>query len=762
MAMFGTRLAFLLSVTAAVFVGALQPNSPGRAALAGRALPGAGRFQRAKPYSMTRSAARSPRPQAAGTVEAIVTLRDEPVAAMLKFSGPAGPRPGQIDLESDQARSYGQQLESRQAEFISHATEAVPDLRVKGQLRVLANAISVDLRPSEMPLISGLPGVQSVEIARTCHALLNRSLPLISAPAMWTRLGGPATAGTGMKIAIVDTGIDISSRLVSDQGLTAPPGFPRGNTLFTNNKVIVAKAFLSDASSTPADEFGHGTSVAGVAAGSLNTATIVGLISGVAPRAYLGNYRVLDAEGKGSEFQVAAGLEEALKDGFDVANISLGSQSIGRLSLLGNAVEKAVAAGMIVVAAAGNQGADGKQTIDSPAEAPSAIAVGASGNDHSVTSGLIVAGPAPLPDNIGRESGTIACCGDLSGVIGPLPCVDVSSTDPAHDGCNGLAAGSLSGRIALLQNSLGDCLMVQKLNAARAAGAAGAVVFSLDSTLGTSPSDLAPAGLPSILIGTGDGRALRSWVRQHPEAPVSISPAVEFPDASQSDVWQSFSGLGPSGLGQLKPDIAAPGANIFTASVAAGLGFELLSGTSFASPHIAGAAALVKQLHPSWTPDQIKSALMSSADTVFATSRKTDTAGALAAGAGRVDLDRAGSVTATFLPASLSFGFKRLKPKSAITPAVADFKITNVTSATAFYSISGSPDDTSLSIAVSDNSITLAPGQSAMVTVTIVVLGRKAANNQDHTGSLVIQGPAGQTMHIPYWVRFGDVKGSSS
>jgi subtilisin family serine protease len=417
---------------------------------------------------------------------------------------------------------------------------------------------------------------------------------------------------------------------------------------------------------------------------------------------------------------------------------------------------------MIVVAAAGNQGGDGIQTIDSPAEAPSAIAVGASGNDHSVTSGLIVAGPSPLPGDLGTEAGLIACCGDLSRVVGPFPCVDISSSDPAHDGCNGLAAGSLSGRIALLQNSLGDCLMVQKLNAVRAAGAAGAVVFSLDSTLGTSPGDLATAGLASILIDTAPGRALRSWVRQHPGAPVTISPAVEFPDDTQSDVWQGFSSLGPSGLGQLKPDIAAPGANIFTASVTASLGFELSSGTSLASPHIAGAAALIKQLHPAWSPDQIKSALMSSADPVFATSKKTDTAGALAAGAGRVDLDRAGSVTATFLPASLSFGFKRLKPKSAITPAVAYFKITNVTAATAVYSISCSPDDPSLSIAVSDNSITLAPGQSGTVTVTIIVLGRKAANNHDHTGNLLIQGPAGRTMHIPYWVRFGDVKNSSN
>src|SRR5262249_11110697 len=154
-----------------------------------------------------------------------------------------------------------------------------------------------------------------------------------------------------------------------------------------------------------------------------------------------------------------------------------------------------------------------------------------------------------------------------------------------------------------------------------------------------------------------------------------------------------------------------------------------------------GAAALVKHLHPSWAPDQVKSALMSSADPVFATPKRTESADALTAGAGRVNVDRAGSVAAPFSPASLRFGFQKLKPKSAITPAVADFKITNVSAATAVYSISSSSDDSSLSLGLSSNSVTLAPGQTGPITVTIIVLARKAANNLDHTGSVLITGP---------------------
>src|SRR5262249_17651258 len=528
------RLALLAAATLSVALGALQPITFYQGVLARTAV--------------TRDSPLAALLKPSDTIEAIVTLGSEPVAAMLKRASVGADR---IDLESDQAHQYEQRLESQQSDFITQALEVAPGLRIKGQLRVLANAISLDMRRPQLDAIAALPGVRSVEIARTCHVLLNRSVPLISAPALWTRLGGPSLAGNGIKIAIIDTGIDISSPLMSDQGMTAPQGFPQGDTRFTNNKVIVAKAFLPGSNPSPADGFGHGTSVAGVAAGSLNTPTIVGPISGVAPRSYLGNYRVLDENGVGSEFQVTAGLEEAVKDGFDIANISLGLKSTGTLSLLGNAVEKAVAAGMIVVVAAGNQGADGKQTIDSPAEAPSAIAVGASGNQHRVGSGLIVGGAVPPPDELQLQSGILACCSNLGAVIGPLPCVDISTMVPAHEGCNGLPSGSLTGKIALLQNSRSDCLMLQKLTAARAAGAGGAVIFSLDSTVGISPAELEPASLPSILIDRVQGRALRSWVREHPGAPAIISPAVEFPNDPQLDVSQNFSSLGPSGLGQL-------------------------------------------------------------------------------------------------------------------------------------------------------------------------------------------------------------------
>src|SRR6266478_1422776 len=129
---------------------------------------------------------------------------------------------------------------------------------------------------------------------------------------------------TGVQTCALPICIDISNPLFADAGFTAPAGFPKGNTSFTNNKVIAAKAFLTNGAATPIDQNGHGTNVAGIAAGDLNTTSPLAQISGVAPRAFLGNYRVLDSSGSGRDDKIIQALQEALNDGFDIANLSLG------------------------------------------------------------------------------------------------------------------------------------------------------------------------------------------------------------------------------------------------------------------------------------------------------------------------------------------------------------------------------------------------------------------------------------------------------
>ena len=169
-----------------------------------------------------------------------------------------------------------------------------------------------------------------------------------------------------------------------------------------------------------------------------------------------------------------------------------------------------------------------------------------------------------------------------------------------------------------------------------------------------------------------------------------------------------------------------------------------------AAPHVAGAAALLKQLHPSWKPRQIKSALMSASVNVYATPDRAQPATILAAGAGRLDLARAENVSATFSPASLSFGIKKLKKKDLTMTAELD--ITNVASGENVFTVTveqlNSGDG--VSVAPSLTTVTLAQGQSQTLTITISAL--RSAEKRDYTGFIVTD-PSGLNLRVPYWVR---------
>ncbi len=263
-------------------------------------------------------------------IAAIVELESEPVGTHQRLTERIPRR--ELDFESPSARSYEAQLENEHANFKARAALISPNLRVRADLRKLANAVSIEASATELTAIAAMPGVKRIELVKEVHALLDSSVPLINAPAIWTQLGGIGAAGLGMKIAILDTGIDITNPMFSDAGFTMPAGFPKTNNAsgaLTNSKVIVAKSFLPTPSDAR-DQNGHGSNVAGIAAGSV-TSSPLGVISGVAPMAYLGNYRVLAANGSGSTDLIAQGIEQAVADGFDVLSMSFGADG-GTLS----------------------------------------------------------------------------------------------------------------------------------------------------------------------------------------------------------------------------------------------------------------------------------------------------------------------------------------------------------------------------------------------------------------------------------------------
>jgi hypothetical protein len=216
---------------------------------------------------------------------------------------------------------------------------------------------------------------------------LDRTPGQIGAPVIW----GPTldTQGQGMKIGIIDTGIDESHAFFDPTGYTMPAGFPKGQRQHTTAKVIVARAFMPPraprASRVALDEFGHGTHVAGAAAGNASTRAAGGLVvSGVAPRAYLGNYKVFAPNESGggpieNAAELVAAIEAAVRDGMDVINLSLGEPEIEpSRNIVARALDAAAAAGVVPVVAAGNEYSDvGSGSVSSPASAARAIAVGA-------------------------------------------------------------------------------------------------------------------------------------------------------------------------------------------------------------------------------------------------------------------------------------------------------------------------------------------------------------------------------------------------
>ena len=693
-----------------------------------------------------------------GSVAAIVELESEPVVRHQRLTEQSHRRV--IDLESSSARAYESTLDDEHASFKSRARLVSPNLRVQTEIRKVVNVVSIEAPQAELAAIAALPGVKRVELVREMHAMLDTSVPLINSPALWEKLGGIGAAGQGIKIAILDTGIDITNPLFSDAGFTVPAGFPKtssGSENLVNSKVIAAKSFVAGAA-TAADQNGHGSNVAGIAAGSV-TISPLGSICGVAPMAYLGNYRVLGATGSGRTDLIARAIDEAVADGFDVLNMSFGGDAGTDLDIVSRACENAVAGGRVAVVAAGNAGSD-EMTIASPGISPSAITVAATTNGHIVGPVISVDQASPIDASlvkIGSASGNAVTLDDS------MKSLQYTYEDPAGRGCGNLPAGSLNGKVALIER--GVCAFADKVNNAAAAGARAVVVFNKDISEGSDGGetvinmDVAGTSIPSAFVPRSAGIAMRDFVAANPGATLSISPIGS--RAATSDVLAGFSSRGPSSLELLKPDVAAPGVVIYSAAIKNGdesvgvvdkSGFLAISGTSQATPHVAGAAALLKQLHPAWSPEQIKAALMNSAmNDVFTASDKTVRSGVLATGAGRIDLARASSVNATISPASMGLGIYKLKKKN-VTINI-DLNVTNQTSALGTYAIGVEQLDPGegVTVTTSTDNLTIASGQTLPVTITVFAL--KTSERRDYTGFIRVTRD-GQTLRVPYWVRY--------
>jgi minor extracellular serine protease Vpr len=679
-------------------------------------------------------------------------LSDAPLAERAGYSVQAqasAQESARLQIEAAQ-QSLRRELRSRRIDVV-------------GAVNTLLNALFVQAAPARQSELESLPGVKAVVPLRRLRLKLNRALPLVNAGAAWNTLGGVGNAGLGMKIAIIDTGIDQTHPAFRDSSLPIPAGFPKcqgADCAFTNNKVIVARSYVRQLAAgtppnpevdsrpddySPRDRIGHGTANASIAAGVTNQGPAA-TITGIAPKAYLGNYKVFgspEVNDFSQEDVLIAALEDAVKDGMDVASLSIGGPALsGPLDsgpacgqsgsapcdLLAQAVESASKLGMVVVAAAGNEGDSGNRaptfnTIDSPAYSPSAIAVGASTNAHQFTNSVRLPG-GDVPPALQQFSALFS--------DGPFPSSPITAllrdvAGPNNDGlaCASLPPGSLTGAFGLVQ--VGQCSLSRKISNASAAGALGVIVYLSDQEPLFSPTGLFSTAVPSVLISNSDGVALQSFADAHPDHAATLDPGLlEVVDTRNANRLAFFSSLGPStGDSAIKPDTVAVGTEMYMATektdplgdMYSPDGYTAADGTSFSTPLVAGAAALVKQKNPRFSPAQIKSALVNTAtqdviDNLGAPGTARETGG------GKIEANAALNASVTSNPSSVSFGALSAGTPLPLTKSlvIANGGASAVNLAIAVAAIT---PDTTASVTTDQQSLSLNPGASATVAVRL-------------------------------------------
>jgi minor extracellular serine protease Vpr len=696
----------------------------------------------------------------------IVELSDESVVAhMVRLS----PRtPARLSLRSAEADLHRRHVMAQQ-DAAAAAIQAVGG-EVLDAIQEASNVLVVRIPDAQASQLASIPGVSGVYRERTFHLLLDHALPLHHVPDAWAQVGA-ANAGAGIRIAIIDTGIDVGHPGFLDTGFTAPSTFPKGTagyTAYTNNKVIVARSYASrfaatDPDPSPADHVGHGTATAMAAGGVQNTGPLA-TISGVAPRAYIGSYKVFGTPGVNdstTESAVLAAISDAVADGMDVISMSLGSDVAPPTAsdLEVTALASAAAAGVIVVAAAGNNGSD-PMTISSPASGAMVIAVGASANDRLFAASVVVPGGGTFEAAPGSASVSAAA------VTGPL--ADITKFDSTSLACSSLPAGSLTGSVALILR--GTCTFETKLNNAKAAGAIGGLVYdNMVEPIFTMA--VGAATLPADLISNADGfrvkelaahgvgvtrhPAVSSLLRRFPNQPPqqSLPVTLQFalaPTYTSPAQLASFSAEGPNIDLAIKPDLVAVGLNMYTAAqkldpngdVYNSTGYAVEQGTSFSTPLVAGTAALVKAARPGLTSAQYRSLIVNSADGAY--SSPGTAAGVQQAGTGVLNVLKAINATAAAAPVSLSFG-----AGGATVSATVPLTVWNVGTASDAFRVLVVPTKGAAAPTVSSATVDLAAGLSTQLAVQFSAAGLAAGS---YEGYVTIQGSqSGVATRVPYW-----------
>jgi len=712
----------------------------------------------------------SPRPNASAdafnqgpdvdTSSAVVQLKGAPLSTYSATK----PAPGRkIDFKGYAVRSYRAQLAAGRNDFRKWLRANAPRAKITSEYDISLNAVAVQLNGTTLETIAGAPMVERVQPNVLYHPNLSESYKIINAGGAWGAAGGRATAGAGIKIGDIDTGIDETHPFFNPTGFSYPPGFPKCDAAdstshtpdqdcrYVSPKVIVAKVFYNKAQQQGLDAQAiqdHGTHTAGIAAGiydpSLN-AVVNGVsiddMSGIAPGAWLGNYNVFPGTVDNARSEdILNAVDAAIADGMDVLNLSLGGSYHGNNDLLAMGLDNAVDAGLVVAVAAGNS------------------TVAASTNKH------FVGQPFTYPASGGTTIG--AAVGDFP----PLPTSSFGLWfNTQLTACTSVDPGA-SGNVVVVNR--GGCTFSTKVRNAIAAGAIGVVVIN---NVAGDPVAMAKDGgggddLPAVMIGKNEGAALRA---ANPPDASAVATFQEFVTANQ-DILAGFSSQGPTAVDfAVKPDVTSVGVNVLSSITCVGKpagcpgdgsGWAFFSGTSMSTPHIAGSAAVLLNLDSSWSPAQVKSALVNRADLVIKDAvTGTHDVGPTAQGTGRENLSVAADATTWMDPVSASFGRVTVGHPTSVT-----ITLTNPTGSDETFAVSKTkftPDTFGGTVPLIYNAGTLSAGDDRItipdsVTVpangsTTMTVTVNAALGDVVQGWINLDGPDTNDLHLAYYAIVG-------
>lgn len=624
----------------------------------------------------------------AGAQTYIVTFVEAPLGGVAAnadgevLGGPA--RKDKLDTLAASAVAYRSLLRDRREARLAEASRIVGRDLVPGFVYDVAiNGVALRLTTSEAERIRSLAGVRQVRAEPVRRLQSDRSVAWIGGKAVWSGAAtGSGTRGEGVVVGTIDGGIDPahdSFKAIgpSDGYLHVNPrpaflGRCLANPALCNGKLIGVWDFIADASGitgNAVDDIGHGTHVASTIAGNvLNVTYADGVVSqpvqmsGVAPHAHLVAYKAcagVDCSGAA----VIAAIEQAIVDQVDVLNLSLSGPASDPWAGMGAAIDDdaeallaARNAGITVVVAAGD-GGPLPGSLGSPGNAPWVLAVANASSNRGMVNRLVdFAGGGAAPGG-----GGLSGAGNLSGAsstgvarissanypyCGNGPNDQETSSPFVPSGASlppGWTPTLFSGQIVICRRGRYARLAMAKN--LQLAGAAAMVLVNGPEQGSDIVAD--NYALPTVHLNHADGQKLLSWLAGA-SAFARVEGTTSNGGAVFADILSPSSGRGPvAPVGVLKPDVSAPGINIVAASAGVSVCatqpvacYRFMTGTSVASAHVAGAAALLVALHPTWTPAQVSSALVLSAEPGVRDAY-ADSAAPHERGAGRVDVARA-------------------------------------------------------------------------------------------------------------------------